>query len=75
MYYSSLNKEPHHVGFKTVNLSQNKFSHINYISHIRPKKVNNMFLRHFLTLSVRTSQATNKMAANDGRPKLTISDV
>ena len=29
----------------------------------------------FSTLSMRTSQSTNKMAANDGRPKLTIRDV
>ena len=27
------------------------------------------------TFSMRTSQSTNKMAANDGRPKLTIRDV
>ena len=26
-------------------------------------------------LGMRTSQSTNKMAANDGRPKLTIRDV
>ena len=75
--------------------------------HVRPKKINNMFLRHFFlendaggrlfififfewnakkrckrviswkvsTFSMRTSQSTNKMAANDGRPKLTIRDV
>ena len=27
------------------------------------------------TFSMHTSQSTNKMAANDGRPKVTISDV
>ena len=27
------------------------------------------------TFSMRTSQSTNKMAANDGQPKLTIRDV
>ena len=29
----------------------------------------------FLTFSMRTSQSTNKMGANDGRPKLTTRDV
>ena len=29
----------------------------------------------FFTFSMRTNQSTNKMAANDGRPKLTIRDV
>ena len=33
------------------------------------------FQKKFLTISMRTSQSTNKMAANDGRPKLTIRDV
>ena len=28
----------------------------------------------FLTFSMRTSQSTNKMVANDSRPKLTIRD-
>ena len=32
------------------------------------------FPKNFL-LRMRTSQSTNKMAANDGRPKLTIRDV
>ena len=29
----------------------------------------------FSTFSMRTSQSTNKMAVNDGQPKLTIRDV
>ena len=29
----------------------------------------------YFTFSMRTSQSTNKMAANDGQPKLTICDV
>ena len=79
-----------------------------YSCIVRSKKINNMFLRHYvkengaggwlfifyfflmkcyemmypsnfpekvLTFSVLTSQSTNKMAANDGRPKLKICDV
>ena len=33
------------------------------------------FQKKFSTFSMRTSQSTNKMAANDGRHKLAISDV
>ena len=33
------------------------------------------FRNFFLLFSMRTSQSTNKMVANDSRPKLTIRDV
>ena len=46
-----------------------------FLNEMLKNDVSESFPEKCSTFSMRSSQSTNKMAANDGRPKLTIRDV